>query len=434
MNRRQIFRFVAGLWFLLLLPAFLSAQDILQFMKKQPAIKQITEIESNPFFGKTYEIMFRQPLNHADTTKGFFLQRVVVADKAVDRPVVLITEGYAANYATQARYLNELSSILDANQICIEHRYFGKSVPAPLNWDYLTVANAVADHHDVIQLLKKYYQSKWVSTGISKGGQTAMSHRSFYPGDVDVTVAYVGPLNFGVEDGRHEPFIARKAGSKSDRKAILAFQQEVLKRKAAMIPLLKSFAEKNKYTFRMSLPEVLDFCVLEYSFSFWQWGNKSADIPGNNSSDKELFDHLMKVASSDYFAEEGIEPTRPFFVQAARELGYYGYDTRKFKKWLTISTAKNYLSHVFLPEDMKIDFDPSTMRNLHRFLQQTDARMLFIYGENDPWSATAVNIPNKSNLIKMVEKGGSHKARINTFPKEQKEYMINMLKGWLEIK
>lgn len=426
-----IFKHFAGILFLIAFPLFAESQALIDFLNAQPEIKKVSQMEGNVFFNATYEIMIRQPLNYNDTTAGFFLQRVVVADKGTEHPVVLITEGYNANYAAKSTYINELSPILDANQICIEHRYFGKSVPEPLNWDYLTVENAVTDHHRVIQLFKKYYQSKWVSTGISKGGQTAMSHRSFFPDDVDVTVAYVGPLNFAVEDGRHEPFIAHKAGTAKQRKAVLNFQLEALKRKTQLLPLLKEFSEEKKYTYKMPLEEVFDYCVLEYSFSFWQWGNSTDEIPAASASNKEVFDYLMKIASSDYFSEEGIEPTRPFFVQAARELGYYGYDTRKFRKYLSITSARNYLGNIFLPEDMHIEFDPKIMEDLHRFVMNTDSKMMFIYGENDPWSATGVNIPKKENLVKAVLKGGSHRTRISTFPDEQKEKLISILKNWL---
>ena len=408
------------------------SQSLIDFLNSQPEIKKITAIESNPFFNTTYEIMVRQPVNYKDTTDGFFLQRVFVADKGIENTVVVITEGYNANYAAKPKYLNELSSIFDANQICIEHRYFEKSVPDPMNWEYLTVENAANDQHRIIQLFKKYYHSKWVSTGISKGGQTATSHRKFFPDDVDVTVAYVGPLNFAVEDGRHEPFIAHKAGTAKQRKAVLNFQLEALKRKAQLLPLLKEFSEEKKYTYKMPLEEVFDYCVLEFSFSFWQWGNKADEIPAASSGDNEIFDYLMKVTSSDYFSEEGIKPTRPFFVQAACELGYYGYDIRKFRKYLSISSAKNYLARIFLPEDMHIEFDPKTMKDLHQFIQKTDAKMMFIYGENDPWSASGVNIPKKDNLVKAVLKDGNHRTRINTFPDEQKEELISTLKNWLK--
>ena len=220
-------------------------------------------------------------------------------------------------------------------------------MPDPFDWKFLTVENAVTDHHRIIQLFKRYYHSKWVSTGISKGGQTAMSHREFFPNDVDVTVEYVGPVNFAVEDGRHERFIAHKAGTAKQRKAVLHFQLEALKRKKQLLPLLKEFSEEKKYSYKMPLDEVFDFCILEFSFSFWQWGNSVKEIPDGLASDQQIFDYMMKVASSDYFSEEGIEPTRPFFVQAAQELGYYGYDTRKFKKYLSIPTAKNYFVQGF---------------------------------------------------------------------------------------
>lgn len=408
-----------------------NAQELLNFLNQQPEIKQVKEIECNDFFNVKYEIMVQQPVDHLDSTAGYFLQRVFVADHNKDNPTVVITEGYAAHYGAAKDHINELCPILDANQICIEHRYFGQSVPEPLNWDYLTVENAVTDHHKIVQLFKQYYQSKWISTGISKGGQTCMSYREYFPDDVDVTVAYVAPLNFSVEDGRHEPFIANVPGTKKDRKKVLNFQKDVFKRKQELLPLLKDYSEEKKYTFKMPLEEVFDFTVLEYSFSFWQWGSLPDSIPAKKASNEKLFNHLVGVCSPDYFAEEGIEPTRPFFVQAARQLGYYGYDTRKFRKHLSIQSAKGYLKKIFLPEDLNYGFEPEAMNRMHNFLQKTNKKMMFIYGANDPWSATGVNIPKVDNLIKVVKDGGCHRARINNLPEEQKTNVISILKRWI---
>ncbi len=427
----NMFKFLAGIFFFIAFPLFVSSQALIDFLNSQPEIKKVTQIENNSFFNVAYEIMIRQPLNYKDTTDGFFLQRVIIANKGTENPVVVITEGYNANYAAKPTYINELSPMFDASQICIEHRYFGKSVPEPLNWDYLTVENTANDHHRIIQLFKKYYPSKWISAGISKGGQTAMSHRVLFPEDVNVTVAYVGPVNFAVEDGRHEPFIAKKVGTASQRKAVLNFQLEALKRKTQLLPLLKEYSEEKKCTYKMPLEEVFDFCVLEYSFSFWQWGNQVKEIPAATAADKEIFDHLMKVASSDYFSEEGIEPTLPFFVQAARELGYYGYDTKKFRNYLSIPNARNYLVNIFLPEGMNPVFNPAPMKDLHLFLQKTDAKMMFIYGENDPWTASGAIVPEKENMVKMILDGGNHRTRINTFPEGQKLKLIGILKGWI---
>ena len=424
MNRS---RFVILLFCLFQLTT-LSAQDLLQFMKQQKEIKQIDEIPGNPFFQHTYVIKVRQPLNYKDTLKGFFLQRVFVADKQKNRPTVFITEGYAANYAGQAKYINELSEILDANQICAEHRYFGQSCPDSLNWNYLTVENAANDHHRIVELFKPFFTGKWLNTGISKGGQTALAHRCFFPKDVDLTVAYVAPLNFGIEDGRHEPFL-KKVGSDSCRIAILDLQLEVLKRRDAMKALLQQYCEDKGYHSKLTYDQMLDFTVLEYPFAFWQWGHQQSEIPDLDVNDKELFSHFTKISEPDYFTFEGAKPYLSFFYQAERELGYYGYDTEPFKKYLSISTAKDYMRTYMIPENCTVSYHPETSLKVDSFLKTEARNVILIYGEIDPWSASAATInPDPSNR-KIIVKNGSHLSRINTLPEQIRKNLIDLIQS-----
>ena len=97
---------------------FAQTSDLEAFLKSQPQIKSVEKIKGNNFFETTYKIMVKQPIEHSDTPIGFFLQRVFVADKGIENPVLLITEGYGAGYAGNQRYLNELSPMLNSNQIC----------------------------------------------------------------------------------------------------------------------------------------------------------------------------------------------------------------------------------------------------------------------------------------------------------------------------
>lgn len=412
--------------------SFAQVADIEAFMKQQRQIIEINTIPGNDFFTKTYQVMVRQPLDHNDTTKGFFLQRVFVADKAKANPVVLGTEGYAANYAAMPRYINELSTMLNANQITVEHRYFGESWPSPQNWDYLTVKNANADHHAVVRIFKKYYSGKWVNTGISKGGQTAVYHRAFYPDDVDVTVAYVGPLNFGVEDGRHEPFIRNVPGTAEQREKIHNFQLAVLKNRAQMMPKLEKFIADKKFTFRIPQEAVLDYCVLEYPFALWQWGRLTAKVPTADVGVDSLFKHLMAVADPSYFSIEDQESIKTFFVQAARELGYYGYETKPLKKYLSIKNAEGYLPEIFLPSDLKIKYSKKSAKEVSKFMKNTDEPILLIYGEWDPWSATAFEVYS-SNQVKVVKAGGSHSTRIKNLPADQQKLVKEKLENWLGV-
>jgi len=419
--------------FILLSSISFAQTHLEKFLKSQPQIKSIEKIKGNEFFNSTYKIMVEQPIDHSNPNAGNFLQRVFIADKSIESPVVFITEGYAANYAAIPRYINELSPMLNANQICVEHRYFGESWPEPINWDYLTVKNAAADHHNILQLLKTYYSGKWISTGISKGGQTVVYHSWLYPNDVDASVAYVCPLNFGVEDGRHEPFIANAPGTPEQRKKIEDFQIQILKNRDVVLPKLIEFSKQKNYTFRISMDAVLDYCVLEYPFALWQWGRMTDQVPSVNEDIDKLFEHLMVVSGPSYFAIEGMEGIQSFFVQAARELGYYGYDTKPFKEYLAIKTAKNYLFRIFLPEDLNIKYNKKTAKLVKKYIQKTNSKILFIYGEWDPWSASGFEVPDKDNFLKIVKPMGSHSTRIKNLPEEQKEQVKRTLEDWLEI-
>ena len=419
--------------FVCLLPANLAAQTALQ--EKLKEITQITKVKplESPEFTEKYVTYFTQPLDHKHPEKGSFSQRVVVSHVGFDRPTVIVTEGYGAAYALYPKYREELSRLFNTNMIFVEYRYFLESTPEPRDWKYLTAESSADDLHAIRNAFKTIYPGKWIATGISKGGQTAMLYRTFYPEDVDITVPYVGPLCYGVEDGRHEPFL-RQVGTEDERRKIEDFQLEVLKRKATLLPRFEKYCAEKKYEFFGTVEEIYDYSVLEYSFAFWQWGTPVSTIPANNATDDEIYKHFMAISEPSYFAKGG--GNESFFIQAARELGYYGYDVKPFKKYLSIKSSKGYLKRLMLPADGKdIKFDKTLSKKITKFLKKNDPKMVFIYGEIDPWSAAAVtwlDTSKKKNMHIFVEPRGSHKARINTLPENMKQEAIRIIKEWLE--
>jgi len=271
-------------------------------------------------YREKYVVRMSQQLDKDDAGKGTFSQRVIVGLRGVDRPTVLVTEGYFAHYALAEGYVEELSGLLDANVVVCEHRYFGESVPAGADWSHLTVDNALADLHHVRTSLGKVFGGKWVSTGISKGGQTTMFYRATYPNDVDVSVSYVAPLNRRVEDGRHEKFLSKRVGTAEEREAILAAQQELMARKERLLPRLDSLAQVKGYHYQAPTEDVYDYCVMEFPFALWQWGTPVSTLPSEGASDDAWWQSFLANGGPDYFSCPS--DFTPFFVQAARELGY----------------------------------------------------------------------------------------------------------------
>jgi hypothetical protein len=222
-------------------------------------------------------------------------------------------------------------------------------------------------------------------------------------------------------------------GTKSQRKKVEQFQKEVLKRRTTLMPLFKKLIEEKQYTFNAGLDEIFDYCVLEYSFAFWQWGANPDQIPSSTASDEVVFAHFSKISSPDYFSREELQRIGSFFVQAARQLGYYGYETRPFRRGLTIRNAENYLERLFLPTGFTTPFDQFSVLKTKAFLKSTDARMIFIYGANDPWTASGVIPPAKENFLSIVQPGASHGVRISSLDESNKARVIGQLKEWIGI-
>ena len=419
----------------------LAQTDSTEFMKNLcalPGVSEVKKLETTRFPEK-YVLKIRQNLDTDNAEAGTFNQRVIVGYVGEDRPTVIVTEGYNADYAMSPSYIEELSDLFDANMVFCEYRYFGESMPKPTDWNFLTVENSLGDLHNVNTTFRKLFKGKWISTGISKGGQTTMFYRTYYPNDVDVSVSYVAPLNKSVEDGRHEPFLRDEVGTKKERKAVHNAQLEMFKRKSSLVEMLEKKVKADGLNFNQPLDEIFDYELMEYPFAFWQWGTPVSEIPSSKDSDEVWFEHLMKVSGPDYFSVPGRYLS--FNMQALRELGYYGYEIdQDFKKYCSISSTKDYLRRLMIPESMgewrNVSFDPTVYNKTVEYLKNNDPKHIFIYGEIDPWTASGVagwlDCSGKQNMRVYVQPRGSHKARIGNMPEDMKAEIMERLNGWLK--
>jgi len=420
--------------FILFIALSINAQSIenqLQKLSKEYHFRY-KRMENDPkVFSEKYVLFFEQPVNHYDPDGAKFEQRVFLSHKSIDKPVVFVTEGYSAGRASRKGYSTELAQYLDANQIVVEHRYFDQSVPENLDWQYLTVFNAASDHHRIVQVLKHLYKKKWLNTGISKGGQTAVYHRYFYPEDVSATVGYVCPINFSKEDKRAYIFLDT-VGSSQCRNKIYEYQKELLKNKQKYLPVFQKSAEKKHLTYRMGVEKGFELTVFEFSFAFWQWGDFSCeDIPmPPTAKPKEMIDFLDKVSSLEWISDQGIEAMQPFFYQALRELGMYGYKIDRFKQW---TTYKHNVTFDFAaPEGVSVVYSPELMRRVDYFIRHQATNMILIYGASDPWSMAAGQPTYQTNTFRIMKAGGNHKTRIRNLPENQRKQVLDSLYKWME--
>lgn len=389
----------------------------------------IFRIESDTTFSEAWEIRLRQPVDHRNPDGEQFTQQVFLYYAGADRPVVVETEGYGARGGR-----NELASVLNANFIRIEHRYFEESRPDSAGWEYLTTWQAATDHHRIIELFKPVFSGKWATTGISKGGQTVMFHRYYYPDDVDVSVPYVAPLNFGPEDERMYPFL-ENVGTPECRERVFSFQKLVLEKFDVLYPMFLDMAGKREWTFnRVGGPEIaFEMTVLEYEFAFWQWGMIPCDSIPLEGTDDQIFRHFVATGDPSYFADQGLPRYEPFFYQAMTEIGYYGYDFDKFGSLIRYAHNTDKPEFLFsAPQGETYVYDYEFGHKVDEFIKKDAENFIFLYGEYDPWSATAADPGDNEKCLKIVREGGSHRTRIKNLPDGQRELVLDRLGEWMD--
>lgn len=374
-----------------------------------------------------YQLLIEQPLDHTNPAKGHFQQRVYLGHLDEQQPTVIETDGYWLNDFPKL----ELPGILRANMVAVEYRFYGKSKnEGEVPWPYLKVQQGAADHHRIITLLKSIYKGPWVSSGYSKGGESALIHRRYYPSDVSATVTYDAPLILALEDRRTDAFIKRKNQEAGEcGKQLIRFQRELLQRRNELIPALKSYAEEKNMTFSIGLDVVLEYAALEYTFSFWQRGQKCEDIPPAHAQPKTMLAHIEHGGGFWVYSDEGIKQLEPSFYQHCTQLGYYGFITDDLKDLLQAVPKPS--NRDFGPQNVVMEYDPVFTKGVIKWLQDSGHNIIYLYGENDIWFAAAVNHGDKTNAFTLVQKAGYHGTQVKNLNKKQQELFYEAISQWI---
>lgn len=385
----------------------------------------ITPIENLESYTESYQIVLDEPLDHKHPEKGTFQHYIYLSHVDFNKPMVIETHGY-----NTGNIKSEVSSLLHANQVAVEYRFYGKSRPNPIPWEYLTNDQAIADYHGIVTQLKKVYSGKWVSTGISKGGETALIYKSKYPKDVDVAMPYVAPLINTCEDPRTVEH-TKTVGTPECRAKVTSFQRAVLENRAAVMTAFSDYAAEKKMQYTIvSMEEALEYATLEFPFSFWQWGGKCDEIPAVSASPKELFNYLNQIVGVGTYNDKMYYNYLPSYYQHLSELGYYGFDFSPVADLLKV--VKSTSNDRFAPKDVVIKYNPEYIKKVRKYVENKGNNILYIYGGYDTWYSCSPTPKASVDALKMVLPGGSHSTRVKNFSEKDQAIIMDKLNNWLK--
>ncbi|MEU5958704.1 S28 family serine protease [Streptomyces sp. NPDC047525] len=412
-----------------------QADDFRERLESIPGmtVTGVDDVRGHPRYSLTYA----QPVDHRDPGAGTFTQRLTLWHKATDKPTVLFTPGYDL-YSE----VTPLTDILDANQVSLEHRYFEGSRPtgpAGDDWSKLTVQQEAADEHRLTQALRGVEKGKWIGVGASKGGMAATYHERYYPGDLDGVVAVVAPNDADNKDDRAYERFFRTVGTRECRDALNAVQREMLVRREALLPKFEAEAQREGATFEENLgtaDRAYERGVLEQVWGFWQSGgiDKCPTVPdADKATDDELYSWSRKNGMGMFEDEVlGTHGGGPHDRQAATQLGWAELKFDHLDGLLRYPGLRHPDSS--LPAAMRGGtYDGRTVADVDRWVRTKGERMLFIYAENDPWSAEKFT-PGKHDSYRYVAPGAHHGNAIEKLPPAELAEAVAHVKRWADVK
>lgn len=417
-------------------PAVRAEDDVAARLATIPGlrIESSTTINGKPFFVLRYS----QPADHRNPGGERFEQRVTLWHRGFDRPTVLHTTGYGG---VGGAFTSEPTRLVDGNQVNVEQRFFNNSTPASKDWSKLNIWQAASDHHRIVQAFKKaLYSGRWVATGASKGGMTSVYHRRFYPNDVDATVAYVAPQDVINRSDSYVDFIQEAGTDEKCNQALRGLQRNTLYRRHAMLAKLKEYAAANGLTYESTFgtaDRALEAAVLDTPFAFWQYGTQALcpSVPGTAAAtDQQLFDFIDQIAGWSFYSDEGTAPYLPYFFQASQQLNWP--DVASGTPWLKglLRYREAGSAPAAVPDEIEPRHEPAAMLDVDLWLRKSGQRMLFVYGENDPWSAEKFE-PGAGTRDShwFTVPNGNHGASIGALPTALRVEATSILQRWMGV-
>ncbi len=376
--------------------------------------------------GVTYILIhITQPVDHDQPDGPTFQQEVSLLHRDVALPMTVLTSGYWDYYLDQPV---ELTNLLGGNQVSIEHRYFGASRPNPADWSKLTIAQMAADEHAIITALRTIYTGRFLTTGGSKGGMTAMYHWRFFPEDIDGTVAYVAPISFGAPDARYATFLD-SLGPQDCRLGVRAVATEMLAhRRAAMLAAAQA-QTGHSYT-RVKIGPAVESAIQSLEWSFWQYfgvDDCATMVPSPTASDSALFaflDHVSPVTAND---DDSVANFEAYYYQADSELGFPDGGAAYLDPYLMYTDA-DYTG--MLPTSKPTYDGGLAMRDIDDFVQHNGDHLLFVYGEWDPWTAGKFELGHATDSLRVIQPQGTHDSRITKLAASDRDAALAKVASW----
>jgi hypothetical protein len=229
-------------------------------------------------------------------------------------------------------------------------------------------------------------------------------------------------------------------GDASCRDKLVAVQRDALMRRSEVFPRFQSQASSQGLTFEATgIEPAFEHVIQEFRFAFWQYGKPEDcnSLPSPGASAASLFSAIADRVPVDLGADQNIRSTKAFatyYFQAAIELGQYGPLEQHLEDLL--QHPGTYTMEKYAPQVPSLKWNPATLMDIGQWVKTQAEHIIFVYGENDPWTAGAFELDPARDMHAFVVPQGNHGAQLTdrALPEESRKLAMQVLERWTGVK
>jgi hypothetical protein len=180
--------------------------------------------------------------------------------------------------------------------------------------------------------------------------------------------------------------------------------------------------------------QAFEFAVTEVWFNFWQYADATEcpSIPASTATDDDVFQFLNWISPFELMADTWVDYYKPYFYQTATQLGAPKQADAHLVDLLKYPGMDGPAA--YCPPEWTTVFDRTAIEDIQDWLSRQGQRIMFIYGQNDTWSAAPFELGNASDSYRFWVSNGNHGSQISQLARPDSAQALDALERWSGVK
>jgi hypothetical protein len=204
-------------------------------------------------------------------------------------------------------------------------------------------------------------------------------------------------------------------------------------RRAAMLAFTQTEAAQMAYSYtRIAIGPAVESAIDSLEWSFWQYFGVGAcsQVPPITATDDTMWSFLDQISPPADSDDAETALFDAYYVQAYQQLGYPDGGAAYLTPYLMYADA----DYAGMFPTLQPTYDGGTaMHDVDDFVEQSGDRLLFVYGQWDPWTGGEYTLGNATEALRLIQAQGTHNSELSQLAPADMQAAYADLAAWTGV-